>query len=120
MGKVLPSKRCTFSELNAFMGKMRDKEKLVGGTGTDKDGNTFPLPEDTKTPGIQETAINVYKKFMASSVGRVPNPPPYKFLKDAKEEFNEFINRVTDVVVKAAPTKEMTPPKRYLMVSRLL
>lgn len=50
VGKVLPSKRCTFSELNAFMGKMRDKEKLVGGTGTDTDGNTFPLPEDTLKP----------------------------------------------------------------------
>ncbi|KAL7913907.1 hypothetical protein GGI35DRAFT_490322 [Trichoderma velutinum] len=106
VGEVLPSKRCTFSELTGFMGKLRGNEKLVGGTGVDKDGKKFPLPEDTKTPGIPETAINVYKTFTASNVGKVPNPPPYKFLKDAKDEFNDFISRVSDVVVKAAPTKK--------------
>lgn len=101
-GKVLPSKRCTFNELNAFLGKMRDNEQLVGGK--DKDGK--PLPQDTTNPGIEETAKNVYTKFMASNQKTVYSFPPYKFLYDGTKDYNDFINRVTAVVTKTAASKK--------------
>ncbi|KAL7936607.1 hypothetical protein V8C35DRAFT_295938 [Trichoderma chlorosporum] len=101
VGKVLPSKRCTFNELNGSLGKLRSTEKLVGGN--DADGK--PLPQDTKTPDITETAKNVYNKFMAQPKPVVHSYPPYKFLKEAKDEYNDFLNRVSDVVIKAAPSK---------------
>jgi hypothetical protein len=46
-----------------------------------------------------------------SSQKRVFNLPPYKFLKDAKDDFDDFISRISDVVVKAALTKKTDATK---------
>lgn len=62
-------------------------------------------------PGIQETAINVYKKFIASNQKTVFNPLPYQFLEDAKDELNDFISRVSDAVSKQHRPRKTTAPK---------
>lgn len=61
----------------------------------------------------------MYKKFIASNQKGALDPVPYKWLKDAKDEFNDFISRVSDVVSKQHRPRKKMPPKNYLMASRL-
>ncbi|OBT63817.1 hypothetical protein VE03_06977 [Pseudogymnoascus sp. 23342-1-I1] len=54
----------------------------------------------------EETAKNVYTKFTTSSKGKVPNFPPFKAIKGAGIEYNDFLIKLTTAVNGAYSTKK--------------
>ncbi|KAJ4316381.1 hypothetical protein N0V84_007896 [Fusarium piperis] len=87
--------RCNFNELNAHMGKADPKWKAVG----DEDQNT-------RTPDIRKTAVNVDKLFNTPPRDGIPNTPPFKAMKGAGNNYNEFIVEVGEVVALASKHKD--------------
>lgn len=102
-GAVLPSKRCTLNEFIATLGSgLQRSEKNVGGL--DADGQ--PLPQDSSTPGVEETATNLYNKYKEKTKKSiVPNYHPYQAMLHGTDNYNEYLDHVADVVTKAASKK---------------
>ncbi|EAW25196.1 uncharacterized protein NFIA_106850 [Aspergillus fischeri NRRL 181] len=81
--------RCNFNELMASLGKSRPTDKLVGPPGAD---------QNTATPDIQETAKALYKQYTTPPNKKVTNFPPYKAMKGADSNFNDYTLKLGKVV----------------------
>lgn len=91
-----PRSRCNFDEFTKHMGSAPPlKAKETWGI-YDADGKL----------NTEETAKNVYTKFTISGKGKVPNFPPFKAMKGAGIEYNDFLIKLTTAVNGAYSTKK--------------
>ncbi|KAM5479538.1 hypothetical protein McanCB56680_005466 [Microsporum canis] len=87
--------RCNFNELMASLGRARPNDKLVGPPGSN---------QATTSPDIDETA-KVLNQHYITNVGKVPNYPAYKVLKDSDGNYNRLLEHLGNVVNNAAGHK---------------
>ncbi|KAM5445397.1 hypothetical protein MaudCBS49596_007540 [Microsporum audouinii] len=92
--------RCNFNELMASLGRARPNDKLVGPPGSN---------QATTSPDIDETA-KVLNQHYITNVGKVPNYPAYKVLKDSDGNYNRLLEHLGNVVNNAAGHKTAETP----------
>ncbi|RSL72595.1 hypothetical protein CEP53_000993 [Fusarium sp. AF-6] len=89
--------RCNFNELHVHMGKADPKWKVVAGE-----------DQNTRTPDIKGTAININTLFTTPPRSKVPNTPPFKAMKTTSANYNKFILDVGEVVAASSKHKDAT------------
>lgn len=107
---VLPGRRCTFSQLFNSVGGATTNQKFAA----DKDGNLLDLKATDMDP--EQTAKNVYDHFLAKEVDnpKVSDYPPYKFMKGSNENYANYVEKMGDVVAKAAAAGKNTGANKVL------
>jgi hypothetical protein len=83
-----PRSRCNFDELTKHMGSAPPLRA----------GQKWAIYDADGKLNTEETAKNVYTKFTTSGVGKVVNFPPFKAMKGAGIEYNDFLVKFSTAV----------------------
>ncbi|KAL6689753.1 hypothetical protein J3F84DRAFT_391362 [Trichoderma pleuroticola] len=104
----MPNKRCNFSDLLNFLGGCGKKDLFCA----DQHG----VLQDIKStdPDPEETAKKVYAHFLAQKKPKVPDWPGYRIIDQGPDDYNQSIDKVGDVVEKAAKAGKNTGDNKKL------